>query len=365
MGRTSLAVALLCGLICGNVFAAQAGEEEEPEDQALRRGIAWLVEHQNEDGSWTAPVGFKLNQAYQAEEKSGPHVAVTAFAALALLSRSGQLDDQGQAALKRAGEFLIGCADPLSGYISRGGTRMYGHALATLFFAEAKGRLALAKSGEALERAVQFLVKTQNEQGGWRYEPFSPDTDLSVTACVLQALGAARQRGVRVSQETFDQASDLLEKLYVTKEEPAYFMLDDEYYFLQSGSFRYQDQENSRSSFALTAAGLAAERACGKELSERAATPIVLDESYRRLAKHTSHYFYWYSQFHGVQALCRAGGEPWQRFQERSRADMLRLVGPDGSWPNETGPGTAFATAIACLVLQAPNGGLTILESGS
>lgn len=365
MGRANWIIALLCGLVCGNAFATQESAPEDPADKALRGGIKWLVEHQNDDGSWTAPVGFKLNHAYQLETKSRPHVAVTALAGLALLSRMDQLDEKGKVALGRAGEFLISCAHPIWGYISRDGTRMYSHALATLFFAEARGRLALEGDEKTLEKAVKLLVETQNEEGGWRYYLYSPDTDLSVTAFVLEALGAARRRGLEIDQETFDRSAALLDQLYQSQGDADYFTYYSGYYFMHRGSFRYQAQGSTRSSFGLTAAGLASERACGSEPDKWPETLAILDRSYCTLDERTDHYFFWYGQFHGVQALRWVGGKPWQIFHERSRADLLRLVGEDGSWSNETGPGSAFATAIACLVLQAPEGGLSILESDS
>ena len=44
---------------------------------------------------------------------------------------------------------------------------------------------------DALERAVALIVSSQNDQGGWRYEPRPADADISVTVMQLVALRAA------------------------------------------------------------------------------------------------------------------------------------------------------------------------------
>ena len=38
---------------------------------------------------------------------------------------------------------------------------------------------------------VWLIVRTQNDQGGWRYQPVKYDADLSVTICQIMALRAA------------------------------------------------------------------------------------------------------------------------------------------------------------------------------
>src|SRR5690606_17997854 len=56
------------------------------------------------------------------------------------------------------------------------------------------------------ERAVNLIVDCQNAHGGWRYNPFDREVDLSVTVCQVQALRAARNIGIRVPPETIERA---------------------------------------------------------------------------------------------------------------------------------------------------------------
>ena len=35
------------------------------QSRAVERGLAWLADEQNGDGSWTAKIGYKLNNSYE------------------------------------------------------------------------------------------------------------------------------------------------------------------------------------------------------------------------------------------------------------------------------------------------------------
>ena len=64
---------------------------------AVDRGLAWLAEHQNSDGSWTAKIGYKLNTGYEYTRDGTGHVGVTALAGL----------DQGKGIARRSGEIAV------------------------------------------------------------------------------------------------------------------------------------------------------------------------------------------------------------------------------------------------------------------
>src|SRR5690606_6767441 len=52
----------------------------------------------------------------------------------------------------------------------------------------------------------------QNDEGGWRYQPDSVEADISVTVCQVMALRAARNCGIAVPKETIDRAVDYVER---------------------------------------------------------------------------------------------------------------------------------------------------------
>jgi hypothetical protein len=108
-----------------------------------------------------------------------------------------------------------------SGYISvigAGGSRdnMYGHGFATLFLSEVYGMGMHSdidsRVGEKLRKAVKLIINTQNHAGGWRYQPVRSDADLSITICQIMALRAARDAGINVPDETRKRCIDYVKK---------------------------------------------------------------------------------------------------------------------------------------------------------
>ena len=50
---------------------------------------------------------------------------------------------------------------------------------------------------QKLALAVDLIVRTQNDEGGWRYQPRKAgEADISVTICQVMALRAAQRRPV-------------------------------------------------------------------------------------------------------------------------------------------------------------------------
>ena len=137
----------------------------------------------------------------------------------------------------------------------------------------------------------------------------------------------------------------------------------DGYYFLRRGSFKYQKQDNTRSSFALTAAGIASLYNAGVYSNETLRESLdVLDQTYDYLVNYETHYFYWYGHYYAVQAFFVAGEPWWSRYYQRIRGDLLRSQTREGFWINEPGPGNALSTAIASIILQVPYKYLPILQ---
>jgi hypothetical protein len=65
---------------------------------------------------------------------------------------------------------------------------------------------------EALVKSVHLIEQTQNEQGGWRYNPVPYDADVSVTICQIMGLRSARNAGIEVSKQTIDRAVEYVRR---------------------------------------------------------------------------------------------------------------------------------------------------------
>ena len=354
-------------------------EVTDQQRNAVNAGLRWLAHEQNPDGSWTAKVGYKLNEDYNSTDDGG-HVGVTALAGMAFLA-GGHLPGRGEygAVVEKALGFVLSCVDTRDGeaddgYITHLGTRMYSHAFATLFLAEIYGMTHRQDVRGKLQRAVDFIVDTQNAEGGWRYVPLAPESDMSIVVCQVLALRAARNIGIRVPRRTIDRAALYVVASAVTEENQR----GRHSYYMRGrpdpvGSFYYQrTEEGSRSSFALTAAGVTSLYGLGIYSDD--SIGLGLDYLKKNLDEFNSmygrgmggHYFFWYGHYYGVQAMYTAGSSAqvdyWEPYFERLRSEILYLQQRDGSFPNRTGPGPAFGTAVAVLILEIPYRYLPIFQ---
>ncbi len=338
---------------------------------AARGGLDYLKAHQNGDGSWDGDIGFKLNSNYEVERHSRPHVGVTALVGIAFLA-GGHLPERGTYGKTVSGciDFILSCVND-EGYVTSNGSRMYSHAFATLFLAEVYGMTRRSDVERKLQESVTLIVKCQNRKGSWRYKPFAPESDMSVTVCQLMALRAARNVGIKVPKSTIDRAVKYVWSSYVDDagaRRYGYLIGSDPYYKVDRGAFFYQVMEGShvgmRSSYSLTAAGVTSLYNAG-EYSKRDLKYSLeyLQDNYHVVSsRHKGHYFYWYGNYYAVQAMYIAGEPYWSRYREKIVKELLASRRSDGHWDNFVGPGENFATAVAAIILQIPMGYLPIFE---
>ncbi|MBL8733624.1 MAG: prenyltransferase [Planctomycetes bacterium] len=333
--------------------------------KAADRGLRWLAARQTDAGCWVGHVGHKMQDDYvlleqaqtvaQQQRTGHGHLGVTALCGMAFLA-GGHLPDRGPYArqVHTIEQYMLRCANE-SGLVTDSGTRMYSHAFATLFLAELYGMGATPATKVALERAVDLIVDSQNEYGGWRYNAFDREIDLSVTVCQVQALRAARNIGIRVPAATIDRAIAYVQKSRV-RQGPDRGL----FYYKIYGRGAFDKPRE----YAINAAALTALSSAGiheAELSD----PVLdfLDAEYARVHRRDGeHYYYWYGNYYAAQAFYQHGGRRLRAFYERLARDLLTAQAPDGRWSNTTGPGDEMATAIACILLQMPRQYLPIFQ---
>ena len=174
--------------------------------RAVAKGLHWLAKRQNANGSFGS-----MNS-----------VAVSALGGLAFIA-GGNLPGQGRygSNCQRAIGYVLSKCQP-TGLIAAAndGSPMYGQGFATLFLAEVYGESHERSLRRKLQRAVRLIVETQNQQGGWRYQPMPMPADISVTICQVMALRAARQAGIAVPHRTIVKAISFVRQL-LTFVEPA------------------------------------------------------------------------------------------------------------------------------------------------
>jgi hypothetical protein len=319
--------------------AALDGEITAELDDAVARGLAALAAQQAENGSF-------------GDGRYANNVAVTALACLALMA-DGSVPGRGPygEAVRRGLEFVLENATE-SGLIAGEAANgpMYGHGFAALFLGEVYGMTGGAETPlaertyEALVKAVRLIERTQNEEGGWRYNPLPYDADVSVTICQVMALRSARNAGIEVSKDTIDRAVEYVRAC----------QNDD-------GGFRYQIITRD-SAWPRTAAGVATlyyaglygDRGAEEGLRYLEATSLP-----GGAARRNPHYFY--GQYYAVQAMYLAGGQWWALWWPLVREELLTLQRGDGLW-DDRGVGPAYGTAMALIVLQMPKRYLPIFQ---
>jgi hypothetical protein len=249
---------------------------------------------------------------------------------------------------------------------------MYSHAFATLALAEVYGVTRDARVRNRLQDAVEFTVKCQNDTGGWRYVPFTKDSDMSVTVCQVVALRAARNVGIKVPQATIDRALRYVIESAITSDDDS------------RGAFWYQphDQRFNRDSFALTAAGLTtlfqagiyddgqlaryiADHRLHKDPAPRIRDCVAyMQQTYWRIMdRYPEHYFYYYGNYYAAQAMYQVGGEVWAKWYAQVRDHILLRMHSradpssgrmEAWWRSNVDATNAYATASALLILQFP-----------
>jgi len=205
-----LGVVLACVVFAAGANAGELDIDNAPpppeNEQAIRdavaRGLDYLAKSQNKDGSWGTG-------SYSRD------VAVTGLAAMALMSQ-GNVGNRGKYGKNVTDgiEFILRNVNQHSGFIGNGpSSRMYHHGFATLALAEALGMDHSELLEDRLRKAVRLIIRSQKPDGGWRYDP-SPTgmSDLSVTVCQVMALRAARNAGVKVPKEVIDRAVEYVKK---------------------------------------------------------------------------------------------------------------------------------------------------------
>ena len=314
-----------------------AKNEITPEmTRSVERGLAYLASSQNDDGSF-------------GRGRYGRHVGIASLAALAFMA-DGNLPGRGRYGeqVARALEFVLANKSE-SGLLAAESTTgpMYGHGFATLFLGEIYGMNPNdSRVRDALVRAIDLILNSQNDEGGWRYNPVPYDADVSVTICQVMAMRSARNAGIKIPKDTIDRAVR-----YVRDCQNA------------DGGFRYMRQPGS-SAWPRAAAGVASLFYAGVYEDDSIERGLEYLSSNSMIAntggpQMQAHYFY--GQYYATQAMYLAGGDRWEQWWSRVRDELIAMQSDDGSWIDHQA-GESYATAMALIVLQMPNRYLPIFQ---
>ncbi len=324
---------LIAALLVGFLLPGPVGADvrmDEGTRKAVNKALEWLAAKQNSDGSFSEG-GFQHN------------TAITSFAMLAFMSQ-GHLPSQGLYGpeVGKAARFLM-ATQRADGYLvgTRGGN-MYCHGMATLALAELSGQTGDNEIKGVVTKAADLIIRTQNPQGGWRYEPAPTGADISVTIMQVMALRTAKNAGHHVPDTTLKKAIAYINSCYNKK----------------AGGFSYQPGGGSPG-FARTAAGTCVLFLTGEYQSTEIPEAVKYLQSHFESPQH-----FYYGHYYAAHAMHQVGGKDWEEWYGKLVKFFVPQQQPDGSWSrtryHEVGP--VYQTSIVCIILSVPAHYLPIFQ---
>lgn len=337
--------------------AAQPGLISPQVKTAVEKAVDWLLKQQQ-------PAGYFSDQraAKPADSKNIPShsAALTSLAIMGLASVGhlpGDATPEGMAA-QRALKFVVDNVEPdENGYLGRTDrSRMYGHGIMTLMLTEMLGMSpdeetdrkvrSLTENAIKLILRAQQVPKSEANRGGWRYEPVSSDSDISVSVWQLMSLRAAKNSGIVVPKEAIDNAVAYVKRSYQAKRDERGNLKELE------AAFSYEPY-GGRQTFSTTSAGLLSLQVAG--LYE---VPEVIGSSNWLLKNppEVNEPWFYYGCYYYAQAMHQRGGEHAAIARQLTEQMLVGAQGADGAWVprngNEKSPGPVYATSLALLSLS-------------
>jgi hypothetical protein len=301
-------------------------------ESAIRRGLDFLRSSQKPDGSW--------------EASFGKATSITSLAVMAYLATGHVPGQPGpyRDTVEKGLRFVLKSQKPnglLVASTSHG--PMYCHGISSLMLAEVVGMTPdpeLASEVRAgLVKAIALILQAQNVQkddanaGGWRYQPNSTDSDISVTGWQVMALRAARSAGMAVPSENIDRAVAYLKKCAI-----------------KDGGFGYQPGGGANNP--RTGVGMLALELCGEHRTPEA---LAAAEYLRKNPPQWSSQYFFYEVYYCPQALFQVDDALYREYTGKLVPILLEHQEAPGSWlsgdGNDRSGGRDYCTAMAILAL--------------
>lgn len=321
---------------------ALEGGGTEASESAVELGLAWLAAHQWEDGGWR----FDLQASPKCMgecRNSGNLESTTAPTGLALLCFLGAGYTQHEGPYQQVVAdglyyltnqmILTSFGGDLRG--SAMGT-MYSHGIATLALTEAYAMTRDANLADPAQKAIDFIVHAQHENGGWRYAPGEPG-DTTVSGWQIAALKSALLARLEVPYEVWHKISAFLDSVQ-----------------LQRGA-AYGYKGPTQSSTTTNAIGLFGRMILGWPRNHR---PLL--RGMAKIGEQKPRESHIYFNYYAAQILHHFGGPIWQRWNVRTREYLVKNQATQGhergSWyfqeQHSSRGGRLYTTTMAIMTLE-------------
>lgn len=179
-------------------------------EESVKLGLQWLKRNQRADGTWS------LQGPYSNGATTENVTSATAMALLAFQGAGHTPNKEGefQKTVDKGWKALLAMQDRDGNFVRDAGfnQQLYAQAQATIAICELYGMTKDSRYAAAADLAIQYAIKSQAPEGGWRYQP-GVDSDTSVTGWFVMALQSARMAKMNVPQSSLDGVARWLDSV--------------------------------------------------------------------------------------------------------------------------------------------------------
>jgi hypothetical protein len=296
----------------------ETGGKKESEEAVLK-GLRWLVANQNPDGSWGSG--------------GGPVVAaMTGFSLLSLLGHGETpASPEFGPAIQKGIKWVVESGEQNAARLSMerqfSQSGVYAHGIVTFALSEYYTMTKDERVVDLLKQAVGYIVDGQGPDGGWMYSYDKTQSDTSVSGWQMQALKAAHHTGLEIGgvDAALDKAMMNLNRVRG-----------------KHGGFGYRDAASEK--YSLTGVGVLCTYfwKLEKDKTVRDGIEYIMEHTTtKRGANDLTSYpvdykdekadlYAWY---YNTLACAYVGGSAWTKWNRLIQDQIPRNQNADGSWP--------------------------------
>ncbi len=334
MSRLKFITTITCLLTCCLTSNSRViAQDVQPVDAAIARALEFLQKEQLDSGAWRTDAW--------AESTAITSLAVMSFLAAGHVPGEGPYGET----INKGVRWVIEQQEPNGMLVHKTKSHgpMYSHGICTLMLAEVAGMMDGADATivrRALENAIRLILQSQKmekndrNEGGWRYQVDSRDSDLSVTGWQVLALRAAKDIGCDVPAEAIENAITYVKNCAAR----------------ENKGFGYQPGNGPTPT--LTGTGITCLEVCGAHnTAEAIGGAKWLSEN--KLHERSSYFFY--GVYYTGVGMFKMGGELARDNHQHLVELLLPMQQADGGWDpahgSERNAGRIYATGLAVLAL--------------
>ncbi len=320
----------------GRATAMNQNRMKPPSEAAVLRGLEWLRQNQNPNGSW-------------GDQNTG---GMTGFALLCFLGHgeTGESPQYG-VTVNKAIQWILDTGTKYQGRLSMDDNftqpGVYEHGICTYALGEYYTMTKDERVIELFKQAIGYIVQGQGPDGGWMYAFDKTQSDTSVSGWQIQSLKAANLSGLKIPgvDEALDRSMKNLERVKGN-----------------NGGYGYRKAEDR---YSLTGVGILCNLFWKGERGElRKGMDWLIDTTEKEGGlKYKGEKADLYAWYYHTQACLMFGGAAWQKWNRWFQDEIVAAQSPDGSWPmtggkgghrenDATKTGQVYRTTLCILMLE-------------